>query len=368
MINNNIIGLIIDDDFSSKNEPPYPHPLFFSYETPLRIQSIILYLEYKNLFNDNRLKLLKPKEIEESIILLAHTTYYIDSIKYLSSLESAILNEEVFITKDSFKLAKKAIGGAIKAIESVINKDVCQSFALIRPPGHHALREGGSGLCIFNNIANSILYLRKKLNYNKKIAIIDIDNHFGDGLAQYFYEDPSVLYFSIHEFDFIEGDIGFINELGAGEGLGKNINFPIPMNSVDDDFLEFMKIAEPVLREFHPDIIIIAAGFDMYYSDPIGNCLLTSSSYYKFTEKILKIAEDICEGKLIFILEGGYSLLGLPVCVYSVMQALFKEKYERPAFEYLDFSKKSKKNEIDKIKSSLKNLLSNYWSSFKKKN
>ncbi|MFW9988253.1 MAG: histone deacetylase [Candidatus Odinarchaeota archaeon] len=365
MINNHKIGLIIDDDFSSKNKPPYPHPVFFSYETPLRIQSIISYLENKNIFNDNRVKLIKAKEIEESIISLAHTMYYIDSIKHLSSLESAILNEEVFITKDSFKLAKKAIGGAIQAIESVVNKDVMQSFALIRPPGHHALRESGSGLCIFNNIANSILYLRKKRNYIKKIAILDIDNHFGDGLAQFFYEDPSVLYFSIHEFDFIEGDIGFINELGAGEGLGKNINFPIPMNSVDDDFLEFMEIAEPVLREFRPDIIIIAAGFDMHYTDPIGNCLLTSSSYYNFTEKLLKIAEDICEGKLSFILEGGYSLLGLPVCVYSVIQALFKEKYERPLFEYLDFSKKSKKKEINKIKSTLKNLLVNYWSSIK---
>ncbi|MFX1503774.1 MAG: histone deacetylase [Promethearchaeota archaeon] len=364
MIKNNKIGLITDDDFRSKNEPPYPHPIFFSYETPLRIHAIITYLESKNIFNDNRIALIKPKKIDESIIQLAHTKYYIDSIKYLSSLEGAILNEEVFITKDSFKLAKLAIGGAIQAIESVLENDVMQSFALIRPPGHHALRESGSGLCIFNNIANSILYLRERLNYNKKIAILDIDNHFGDGLAQYFYEDPSVLYSSIHEFDFIEGDIGFINELGADESLGKNINFPIPMNCVDDDFLEFVEVAEPILKEFSPDIIIVAAGFDMYYTDPIGNGLLTSSSYYKFTKKILKIAEDICEGKLIFILEGGYSLLGLPICVYSVMQALLKEKYEKPPFEYLDFSKKSKKNEIDKIKSNLKSLLSNYWSSF----
>jgi len=363
MTNNNKIGLVIDGDFASKNEPPYPHPIFFSYETPLRIRSIITYLEKKNVIDDRRINLIEPKIIDESVIHLAHTKYYIESIKHLSSLESTMLNEEVFITKDSFKLAKKAIGGAIQAIESVIDKRVAQSFALIRPPGHHALRESGSGLCIFNNIANSILYLRERLNYNEKIAIIDIDNHFGDGLAQYFYGDPSVLYFSIHEYDFIEGDIGYINELGEGEGLGKNINFPIPMNSVDDDFLEFIELVEPVLKEFSPDIIIIAAGFDMYYTDPIGNCLLTSISYYKFTEKILKIAEEICEGKLSFILEGGYSLLGLPVCVYSVIQALFKEKYERPPFEYLDFSKNSKKNEIKKISSTLKTLLANYWSS-----
>ncbi|MCK4371361.1 MAG: histone deacetylase [Candidatus Lokiarchaeota archaeon] len=359
----NKIGLIIDDDFALKHKPPYPHPIFFSYETPLRIQSIIAFLEKKKVFEDKRIDIMSPKSIGESVIQLAHSKYYIDSIKYLSSLESALLNEEVFLTKYSFDLAKKAIGGSIRAIEGVINNEVNQSFALIRPPGHHALRESGSGLCIFNNIATSILYLRERLKYNKKIAIIDIDNHFGDGLAQYFYGDPSVLYFSIHEYDFIEGDIGFIHELGEGEGVGKNINFPIPMNSVDDDFLEFIEIIEPVLKEFNPDIIIIAAGFDMYYTDPIGNCLLTSISYYKFTEKILKIAEEICEGKLSFILEGGYSLLGLPVCVYSVIQALFKEKYERPPYEYLDFSQNSKINEINKIKKTLKNLLANYWNS-----
>jgi len=361
MTQNNKIGIIVDDDFASKHVPPYPHPVFPSYESPLRIQSILTYLKKKRVFDDNRIHKIKPKAIDESIINLAHTKYYIDSIKHLSSLGGGILNEEVFITTDTFELAKKAIGGAIQAIEEVINQGVNQSIALIRPPGHHALRENGSGLCVFNNIANAILYSREKLNYNKKIAIIDIDNHFGDGLVQYFYEDPNVLYFSIHEYDFVEGDIGFINELGAGEGFGKSINFPIPMNSTDDDFLEFMEILEPILREFIPDLIIIAAGFDMYFADPIGNCLLTTISYYKFTEKLLKIAEDICEGKLAFILEGGYSLIGLPVCVHSVIKALLKERYERPPSEYMDFSENSKKNEINKIKSPLKKLLSNYW-------
>lgn len=363
MTNNKKIGIIIDGDFTSKHEPPFPHPIFPSYESPLRIQSILTYLENKKVFDDNRIIKIKPKKIDDSTINLAHTKYYIDSIKYLSSLGGGLLNDEVFITSSTFELAKKAVGGAIQAIEEVINHNVNQSIALIRPPGHHALRENGSGLCIFNNIANSILYLREKLQYNKRIAIVDIDNHFGDGLVQYFYEDPSVLYFSIHEYDFVEGDLGFINELGAGEGIGKNINFPIPMDSIDNDFFECIEILEPILREFSPDLIIIAAGFDMYFADPIGNCLLTTFSYYKFTEKLLKITEDVCEGKLVFILEGGYSLIGLPVCIYSVMKALFKEKYERPAFEYIDFVNNSKRNEIIKIKSALKNLLATYWTS-----
>ncbi|NVM37928.1 MAG: histone deacetylase, partial [Candidatus Lokiarchaeota archaeon] len=256
---------------------------------------------------------------------------------------------------------KKAIGGAIQAIESVIDKRVTQSFALIRPPGHHALRESGSGLCIFNNIANSILYLRERLNYNEKIAIIDIDNHFGDGLAQYFYGDPSVLYFSIHEYDFIEGDIGFINELGHEDGVGKNINFPVPGGIGNEDFYECFDLIELLLREFKPGLIIIAAGFDMYFVDPIGNCFLTSIAYYKFTEKILKIAEDICEGKIAFILEGGYSIIGLPYCVYAILKALFKERYDPPEFERNIVFKESKKQEVLKIKKALLNLLTNFW-------
>ncbi len=363
MIDKNKIGIIVDEDFTTKNVPPYPYPTFLSYETPLRIKAVLNYLEKTDVFKNERIIKIEPITVEEDIIYLAHTKYLVNSIKSLSGRGAGLLGDEVFITEDTFDLAKKAVGASITSINNVINNEVNQSFALIRPPGHHALREKSSGLCIFNNVANSIIFLREELQYTKKIAIIDIDAHFGDGLVQYFYDDPSVLYFSIHEYDFVEGEIGFIDEIGTGEGLGKSINFPIPLNSTDNDFLETIEILEPVLREFKPEFIIIAAGFDMYYADPIGNCLLTSFSYYKFTEKLLKIAEDICEGKMVFILEGGYSLIGLPVCIHSVIKALLKERYERPLFECVDFSADAKKSEIYKIKSALKNLLVTYWDS-----
>lgn len=359
---NKKIGIIIDNDFASKNNPPYPRPMFVSNENPKRIKYIMSYFEKINLFEDKRLIKLSPLIIEDKIIELAHSRYYIDSIKRLSSLGSGLIGEEVFITKDTFNLAKKAIGGAIRAVESVIRNDVNQSFALIRPPGHHALREMGSGLCIFNNIANAILYLREELKYDKKIAIVDIDDHFGNGCAQYFYNDPSVLYFSVHEFDFVEGELGFPDELGEGEGLGKNINFPVPAGVGDNEFLEFFDILDPILREYQPDLIIIAAGFDMYFADPIGNCNLTSISYFNIAERILKIAEDVCEGKIAFILEGGYSLIGLPFCVHAIIKALLNEKHERLSFENLEFSNKSKREEINKIKNLLIILLKDYWS------
>ena len=355
------IGIVIDIDFATKHQPPFPRPMFVSYETPNRIKFLMDYFENVQLFEDGRIVKLSPKIIEEKIIELAHSKYYIESIKRLSNYGSSLLDDEVFISDDTYDLAKKAIGGAIIAIEKVINKEVNQSFALIRPPGHHALRDMGSGLSIFNNIATSILYLRKELNYNKKIAIIDIDAHFGDGLVQYFYSDPSVLYFSVHEYDFVEGELGFPNELGEGDGLGKNINFPVPYGINDEDFLELMEILEPILKEYKPDLIIIAAGFDMYYADPVGNCNLTSKAYYAFAERILKLAEEVCEGKLSFILEGGYSLIGLPFCIHSVLKALLNEKYKRPSFEHLESFNEYRMEEIIKIKNSLITLLKNYW-------
>ena len=360
------IGIILDDDFGSKHIPPYPKPSFISFEHPVRINCILNHLERNGIFKDNRVVKVKPKKIDDAILELAHSKYHIETIKKISDVGGGLLDEEVFVTEDTFDLAKKAVGGAIEAIEGVVKNRFTQSFAIIRPPGHHAHREKSSGLCIFNNIANSILYLRKKLSFSEKIAIIDIDDHFGDGLAQYFYDDPSVLYFSIHEFDFTEGDLGMVDELGMDEGIGKNINFPVPEGITNADFYYCLDLLDPILNEFQPALIVVATGFDMYYADPIGNCSLTSIAYNKFADKILKIAENVCEGKISFILEGGYDIIGLPFCVEAIIKALLKEKYEPPDYEKnLSFLDDSKRKEIDKIKTFLKNLLNPYWTKIK---
>ena len=360
------IGIILDDDFGSKHIPPYPKPSFISFEHPFRIQSILNHLERTGIFKDSRVVKVNPKEIDDTFLELAHTKYHIEAIRKISNVGGGLLDDEVFVTEDTFDLAKKAVGGAIEAIEGVVSNSFTQSFALIRPPGHHANREKSSGLCIFNNIANSILYLRKNLSYNKKIAIIDIDDHFGDGIAQYFYHDPSVLYFSLHEFDFTEGDIGMFDELGQDDGIGKNINFPVPEGITNEDFFFCFDLLDPILNEFEPALIVVATGFDMYYADPIGNCSLTSIAYNQFADKILKIAERVCEGRISFILEGGYDIIGLPYCVEAIIKALLKEKYEPPDYEKnISFVDDSKREELDKIKIFLKSLLNPYWGNIK---
>jgi len=359
------IAIITDKDFETKNAPPFPKPSFISFENPLRIQFVSTHLERKNFFEDKRIIKMTPKKIDDSIIKLAHSQYHIDSIKRISSMGGGILSDEVYITPDTYSLAKKAVGGCIEAIETVLKGIASQSFALIRPPGHHALKERASGLCIFNNIANAIIYLRKELKYDKKIAIIDIDNHYGDGIVQYFYDDPTVLYCSIHEFDFSEGDFGLIDELGQGEGLGKNISFPVPAGSNNDVFYEFLDLVEPILHEFRPDLMVVAAGFDMYFADPVGNCKFTSIAYYNFTKQILKVAKSVCDGRIAFILEGGYSIIGIPYCIEAILKALLLENYNPPEFENIGFSDNIVKEEVMKIKEVLKKLLIPYWNQLK---
>ena len=356
------IGLVIDDEFGSQHIPPYPKPSFISFENPHRVKIIVDSLKEWNLIENDKITRLNPKVVDESVLKLAHSEYHVESIKRISKLGGGILTEEVFIAEDTFNLAKKAVGGAIEAMESIIDDKVEQSFALIRPPGHHALRECASGLCIFNNIANAILYLRNIRNYKEKIAIIDIDNHFGDGIAQYFYEDSSVLYYSIHEFDFENPDIGMINELGSGQGLGTNINIPIPPESTDEDFFECFDLMEDIIREYNPGLIIVAAGFDMYFADPIGNCLLTSKGYYEFAKRITRISKEVCNGKVCFILEGGYSLIGLPYCVKGIIIALLNKEFKAPEFELLNMPFKSLNLvEIQKINALARQLLTPYW-------
>lgn len=354
------LGIVTDNAFGTMHDPPYPRPSFISFENPSRISHINAYLENQKIFENERVVKLNPLDIDESVLYLAHSLYHVNSIKRISSLGGGLLEDEVFITENTYALAKKAVGGAIRAISSVINGDVNQSLALLRPPGHHALREAASGLCIFNNIANAIYYAREYMNFQEKIAIIDIDDHFGDGLARYFYEDPEVLYFSIHEYDYEMGDLGLIDELGSNKGIGKNINFPVPPGIVNQDFLKLFDIITPILQEYQPGMIIIATGFDMYFADPIGNCQLTSTAYYQFTKNMIKLSEDTCEGKLAFILEGGYSVIGLKYCVQAIIKAVLSEVYEPPEFENISIPNVVSK-EVDTIRNSLVKLLAPYW-------
>jgi acetoin utilization deacetylase AcuC-like enzyme len=360
----NKIGIIFHEDFALKHIPPYPKPTFIAFEHPNRVKVMIEALNRELIFDSKRVLKINPPDIEDDIIELAHSKFHIDTIRKISEGGGGIIDDEIFVNQDTFEVAKIAVSGAITAVEQVIKEEIDQSIALIRPPGHHAYRDRASGLCIFNNIALSVLFLRDRLNFAGKIAIIDIDNHFGDGLAHFFYEDPSVLYISIHEYDFSQMDLGFIDELGAGDGMGTNINIPVPEQLSSDEFLGLIDFVEPFIREFNPKMIIVATGFDMYFADPIGNGQLRSNSFYEFSKKIKKIAEELCEGKIAFILEGGYSLIGLQYCIIALIKGLLDVSYSPPSFEYSSLNEYSNLKNLEKIKKALIQVIKPYWNCY----
>lgn len=221
---------------------------------------------------------------------LVHTNKYIQTIKNLSLGIAKNNDPDIEITPQSFDVACFAVGAAIMASEE-------KNFAIVRPPGHHASSNKAMGFCLFNNIA---IATQKLVNKGKKVCIIDIDGHHGNGTQEIFYENNRVLYMSIHQSPAYPGT-GQVYEVGKGEGLGYTVNIPLPLNSGDDIFLIAFDKLIPRIKEFSPDIIGISAGFDGYFEDPLLDLCLTSHSYYEFGESIRKNFKNYFA-----VLEGGY--------------------------------------------------------------
>jgi len=219
----------------------------------------------------------------------------------------------------------------------VVRSDLDNAFALIRPPGHHAERNRQMGFCIFNNTALAAEYARKQLGLNK-ILIIDWDVHHCNGTQHIFESTDEVLVFSAHRSPFFPGT-GTLEEKGKGEGLGYSVNVPLSPGKKDIDYVEIFKtILYPIALEYKPQLIIISAGFDTHYDDPIGGMKVTEQGYAYLTNIILEIAEKVCKGKVVAILEGGYDLGALRKSVKTVIETLYK------GFE------DTEKNKINKMK------------------
>jgi acetoin utilization deacetylase AcuC-like enzyme len=221
---------------------------------------------------------------------------------------------DVGISAESFDTALLAAGGAIALADAVMKKTISNGFALLRPPGHHALASSAMGFCLFNNIAITARHLQAKHGLNK-IAIVDWDVHHGNGTQDSFYEDPSVLYISLHQYPFYPGT-GAAHETGSGRGAGTTLNCPMPQES--DDFAYQTAFTEkilPKLLEFKPEAVLISAGFDAHAKDPLANIRLTADCFGWMTLRLMEIADKFSGGKIISLLEGGYDLDALPICV-----------------------------------------------------
>jgi acetoin utilization deacetylase AcuC-like enzyme len=208
----------------------------------------------------------------------------------------------------SFDASLYAAGGAISAVDAVMSGEVRNAFAAVRPPGHHATAESTMGFCIFNNVAVAARYAQNKYKEIENVAIIDWDVHHGNGTQGIFYSDPSVFFFSMHQYPWYPGT-GSYGETGQGKGLGATMNLPVKAyTTAADQNSSFEAAIEEIGSRMKPDMIFISAGFDAHRSDPLGQLQLEDPDYARMTRVMMQWADDVCDGRIVSCMEGGYNL------------------------------------------------------------
>ena len=258
----------------------------------------------------------RPATIDE--LAMVHRRSYIDLVADTAGKSFTSLDPDTATSAESFTAALLAAGGLLNAIDSVISGRVDNAFALVRPPGHHAEDRGAMGFCLFNNVAIGALHAINK-HHLQRVLIVDWDLHHGNGTQHSFYEDPRVLYFSTHQYPYYPGT-GSLEEIGMRKGMGFNVNVPLSAGADNAQYVKiFRKILCPLSAKFKPELVLVSAGFDPYYRDPLGGMKVTPEGFAYLTRILMDIADEYCAGKLVVTLEGGYHLTGLAESIKSML-------------------------------------------------
>jgi acetoin utilization deacetylase AcuC-like enzyme/formylglycine-generating enzyme required for sulfatase activity len=291
-------------------------------ESPQRLVAIVRNLKEKGLYSE--LLLITPTPVEMQWLTKIHLPEYIERARESCEEDEVYLDcLDVPISSKSYEAALMAAGGVLSAIDAVMEGRIRTAFCAVRPPGHHAVEDRALGFCIFNNIAIGTRYIQEKYGLSK-ILIVDWDVHHGNGTQQAFYDDPNVLYFSVHRSPFYPGT-GSEMEKGTDKGLNYIINVPLPAGSTDKDYLiAFEKKLKPAALSFSPDFVLISAGFDAHKDDPLGGMKVTEEGFVQMTKIARDIAQKCCESRLVSVLEGGYNLDALAASVEAHIRVLME--------------------------------------------
>ncbi|HEY6437133.1 MAG TPA: histone deacetylase [Ignavibacteriaceae bacterium] len=305
-------GVVYDPIFLKHNQPGHP-------ENANRLKSIIDGLTDKNLLEKTIHVESRYADIDE--FSLCHSKEYITYVEEFCRKGGGYLDPDTYANKDSYSAAAMAVGSSIDLVKSVINEELKNGFALLRPPGHHALANRSMGFCLFGNIA-----IAAKVSLTQpgieKVAIVDFDVHHGNGTQALVSDDPNILFISTHQYPYYPGT-GSIREIGNGESEGTIMNIPLPAGAGDEGFkLVYEKIIIPVLERFNPDLILVSAGYDAHWDDPLANLNLSLTGYDCISRELIKCSERICNSKIVFFLEGGYNLQVLSYGVTNSIRGL----------------------------------------------
>jgi acetoin utilization deacetylase AcuC-like enzyme len=313
--------LFVHDEIFQQHLTPATHP-----ESPHRLAAIDQTLEQTKIID--KVDQAGPRPATPDELATVHNAAYIEELEKHQELAkkqkgSLAVDEppETFMSGQSYEIAKLAAGAGLVALQSIADGKHQTSFVAARPPGHHALADKPMGFCLFNNVAIAARFAQQKLG-KKKILIIDWDVHHGNGTQDLFYDDPSVMFVSFHQYPFWPPNSGWYTEDGRGEGKGFNMNIPMPAGSGDRGYLKaWDALVEPLAREYEPDMILLSAGYDAHQYDPLGGQQITTNGYYLLSNKLAEIGEKT-NAKVAAFLEGGYNTRSLAEAVATTMDVL----------------------------------------------
>jgi acetoin utilization deacetylase AcuC-like enzyme len=305
-------AVVIDPEYL-KHEPGEFHP-----ERPERIRAL---LELAETLDKKRYEILPPVAASRAAIESCHGADYVKLVEATSKTNLYALDGDTITCRDSFGVGLLAVGGFLRLIDAIAAGAAQNGFALVRPPGHHALRDRAMGFCLFNTIAIGAHHLKKTYGA-KQIMIMDWDVHHGNGTQDSFYEDPSVLFISTHQFPYYPGT-GAVSEAGLNAGEGYTLNIPLPAGCGDAEYMRtFYDVIMPAAKKFAPEWILVSAGFDPHRRDPLGGMEVTEAGFAGMARLLLALADQYAGGKIAFLLEGGYDLAALRKSVAAVLEAM----------------------------------------------
>ncbi|MCJ7597004.1 MAG: histone deacetylase [Desulfobacterales bacterium] len=288
-------------------------------ESPKRIKAIHAVLDDPSL--KGKWREVRPREATVEELALVHTPDYIARVASTAGKALTSFDLDTQASEKSYAVARLGVGAVFNLLEEIQAGNGRRGFACIRPPGHHAEPDKAMGFCLFNNVALGARYLTEN-GMAGRVMIVDIDLHHGNGTQAAFYERDDVLFVSMHQFPCYPGT-GNYGEVGRGKGEGFTVNVPLRKGLGDEDFARIIYfLVNPLAQAYEPDMILVSCGFDLYHHDPLGGMNVTPEGYGLITFLLLGIAEKVCEGRIAFVMEGGYSLRGIRECGLRVIQEL----------------------------------------------
>lgn len=296
----------------------YPHP-----EHPGRIEAVWQVLHDSGVLK--RMQVIEAHPVTDAPILNVHQQQYLEMLTGIAQQDRLVMiDSDTYALPQSPQIARLAAGAVVQAVDTVMLGKANNALVAVRPPGHHATPTRAMGFCLLNNIAIGARHAQQAHGL-ERVMIVDYDVHHGNGTQDAFYDDPNVLFISVHQHPFYPMT-GVMEAVGTGAGSGANINIPLQAGHGDSNYrLIFDDIIWQAARRFAPQLILVSAGFDAHYVDPLASMRLSHTGYARITRQLKHMADALCEGKIIFVMEGGYDLPALAHGMLNIAHILLEE-------------------------------------------